>query len=229
MGRVRDMRTCEQCGAPFAPRREHARFCSARCRVAWNRAHTADLTSEVSALDWALTAMRDTTERLRRGRTADRPRAFAAIGEAVWWTTIVDATLVRHHPDAYDRALASVPAAQRRLVDETFAGLRFVRNHIGHDVDHVDFICSVGDTDRVTAWTWRSVGLPTASAQLPRSGRDWEIERYRAYQARLAGRPVGETFSTAAEFLKLAAAMATEGQTIMSSGSRSLPEKGESS
>ena len=229
MVRVRDMRTCEQCGARFAPRREHARFCSARCRVAWNRARTADPTSEVSALDWALTAMRDTTERLRRGRTADRPRAFAAIGEAVWWTTIVDATLVRHHPDAYDRALASYSAGQRRRVDETFAGLRFVRNHIGHDVDHVDFICPVGDTDRITAWTWRPASLPLASTQLPLRGRDWEIERHQAYQARLAGRPVGETFRAAAEFLTLAAAMASEGQTIMSSGPRSLPEKGESS
>lgn len=228
MVRVREMRTCEQCGARFAPRREHARFCTARCRVAWNRAHTADPSSGVSALDWALTAMRDTTERLRRVRAADRPRAFAAIGEAVWWTTIVDATLVRHHPDAYDRALANYPAARRRLVEETFAGLRFVRNHIGHDVDHVDFICPAGDMGRITAWTWRPASEP-ASEQLPARGRDWEIERYRAYQARLARHPVGETFSTAAEFLKLAAAMAAEGQTIMSSGSRSLPERGESS
>jgi hypothetical protein len=34
---VTDSRNCEQCGALFTPRREHARFCSARCRVAWNR------------------------------------------------------------------------------------------------------------------------------------------------------------------------------------------------
>jgi hypothetical protein len=31
-------KTCEQCGGPFPARREHARFCSARCRVAHNRA-----------------------------------------------------------------------------------------------------------------------------------------------------------------------------------------------
>ena len=35
---VTDSRNCEQCGVLFTPRREHARFCSARCRVAWNRA-----------------------------------------------------------------------------------------------------------------------------------------------------------------------------------------------
>ncbi len=30
-----DTRTCEQCGAVFVPRREHARFCCVRCRAAW--------------------------------------------------------------------------------------------------------------------------------------------------------------------------------------------------
>ena len=56
----------------------------------------------MSALQWSITAMSDTTERLPRVRAWDRPRAFAVIGEAVWWVTIVDATLVRHHPEAYD-------------------------------------------------------------------------------------------------------------------------------
>ena len=32
-------RTCEHDGVPFTSTREHARFCSARCRVAWNRAN----------------------------------------------------------------------------------------------------------------------------------------------------------------------------------------------
>ena len=32
-----ETRRCERCGKEFEPKREHARFCSARCRVAWNR------------------------------------------------------------------------------------------------------------------------------------------------------------------------------------------------
>ena len=32
-----ETRQCERCGKAFEPKREHARFCSARCRVAWNR------------------------------------------------------------------------------------------------------------------------------------------------------------------------------------------------
>ncbi|MFZ0162012.1 MAG: hypothetical protein WAL12_00360, partial [Trebonia sp.] len=69
--------------------------------------------------------MGDTTGRLPRVRAADGPRAFAVIGEAVWWVTIVDATLVRHHPDIYDNVMASQAPAQRRLVEGTLTGLRF--------------------------------------------------------------------------------------------------------
>ena len=35
-------RNCEQCGREFTAVRDHARFCSARCRVYWNRASAAD-------------------------------------------------------------------------------------------------------------------------------------------------------------------------------------------
>ena len=84
--------------------------------------------------------MRDTTERLGKVRASDRAQAFAVIGEAVWWVTIVDATLVRYYPDEYDTALAGLPAAQRRAHETTLAGLRFVRNRMGYYADHADFI-----------------------------------------------------------------------------------------
>src|SRR5580704_1974915 len=136
-----EQRSCEHCGAAFTPRREHARFCSARCRVAWNRAARSDHPpAEASALQWAITAMRDITDRLPRVSELDRPRAFAVISEAVWWVTIVDGTLVRYQPEAYDRELRGRAAAEQELIEETLAGLRFVRNQMGQDVDHVDFI-----------------------------------------------------------------------------------------
>jgi hypothetical protein len=209
---VADTRICEQCGTVFAPRREHARFCSARCRVAWNREKMSDPAVEVNALQWSITAMNDTTERLPRVRAWDRPRAFAVIGEAVWWVTIVDATLVRHHPEAYDAVMAGQTPAERALIEATLAGLRFVRNRMGHEVDHVDFIhpeaSRPGPGDgRITAWTWKSVPEP-ALASLPPRGQAWEMTRYRAYQAQLAGHTIGETFARAAAFLKLTAAHA---------------------
>ena len=123
-----ETRECKQCGASFAPRREHARFCSARCRVAWNRQHVGDPPAEGGTLGWTIAAMRDTVDRLLRARTSDQPHGFAAISEAVWWVTMVDATLVRYHPDVYDAALASHGPAERRVIEGTFGGLRFVRN-----------------------------------------------------------------------------------------------------
>src|SRR5271165_762333 len=207
-------RTCEQCGAAFAPRREHARFCSARCRVAWNRAARSDKPpAEASALEWAITAMRDITDRLPRVTELDQARAFAVISEAVWWVTIVDGTLVRYHPAAYDRELRSRTEPDRILIEETLAGLRFVRNQMGHDVDHVDFIrpASAGGgarNGRVRDWTWNTMPEP-ASTSLSARGQEWELGRYRAYLSRLAGHAVGHTFRVAADFLMDAAASAT--------------------
>jgi hypothetical protein len=207
-----DIRNCEQCGSSFVPRREHARFCSARCRAAWNREHMGDLKVGASALVWAITAMSDTAERLPRVRAADRPRAFAVIGEAVWWVTIVDATLVRHHPDAYDSVLAGQPPAQRQLVEETLTGLRFVRNQIGDQADLGEFVepgkAGPGPGEgHITGWMWKPVPEP-ALASVSRRGEAWEMTRYRAFQAQLAGHTIGETFGRAAQFLKLAAANA---------------------
>ena len=200
------------------PRREHARFCSVRCRVAWNRENresrqqAAYPAAEVNALQWSITAMSDTIQRLARVRVADQPRAFAVVSEAVWWVTIVDATLIRHHPETYDAVLAARTAPERRLIEGTLAGLRFVRNRMGSQVDHVDFIRPRAHAqgpggDRLTAWSWKSLPTPSMSS-LPPSGRAWELRRYRAYQAQLAGSSIGDTFGRVAGFLTVAAASA---------------------
>jgi hypothetical protein len=203
-------RNCEQCGAVFAPRREHARFCCARCRATWNREHSGDPAADASALQWSVTAITETMERLPMIRAWDRAAAVAAIGEAVWQITLVDATLVRHHPDTYDRLMASQTAVQRGLVEETLAGLRFVRNHIGREASLAGFIQADGPRAgwrRVTNWTWRPVPEP-ALALLAPPRQEWELARYRAYQAHLAGQTIGHTFGRAANFLGLAAAIA---------------------
>ena len=204
-----DTKICAQCGTPFAPRREHARFCSARCRVAWNRRNASDPPAETGALGWSITAMRETTGRLQRATDWDQANGFAVISEAVWWVTMVDATLMRYQPDIYNRVLAGQDPAQRRITEDTFAGLRFVRNRMGYDTDPADFIQPLDSrpgaaAGRVAAWTWRSVPEP-AFASLELRAQEWEMTRYRAYQAQLAGQPIGETFSRATAFLLLAA------------------------
>jgi hypothetical protein len=203
---VADNRNCEQCGAAFAPRREHARFCSARCRVAWNRQNVGGSAAEAGALDWSIVAMQEITGRLLRARDWDRLEAFGVISEAVWWATMVDATLMRYHPGDYNRVLAAMADSQREAIEDRFAGLRFVRNWMGYHADHADFIQpqESGGAGPVAAWTWKPLPEPEL-ASLPPRGQDWERARYRAYQAQLAGHPIGETFSQAATFLQLAA------------------------
>ncbi|HEY1917913.1 MAG TPA: hypothetical protein VGH27_20265 [Streptosporangiaceae bacterium] len=203
-----DTRDCEQCGRVFEPRREHARFCSARCRVAWNRENARDPATGTSALAWSMTAMRDATGRLARVRAQDGLRAFTVIGEAVWWVTIVDGTLVRHHPQTYDRVLAAQGAAERGLIEGTLGGLRFVRNQMGRDIDHLDFIrpaasSSGPGSDRITSWTWNPMPQPTLEEDLP-CGQEWELARHRAYQDYLADRTIGKVFGRAAAFLRQA-------------------------
>jgi hypothetical protein len=154
----------------------------------------------------------DAAKRLPSVRAWDRPGALAVIGEAVWWTTIVDATLVRHHPEAYDEVMEEQNLPEQRLIQGTLAGLRFVRNQIGQGVDLAELIepgAPGPDADRgcITGWKWKPAPEPEVEP-LPERGQAWEMTRYRAYQAQLAGRTIGETFGQVAAFLKLAAANA---------------------
>ncbi len=203
-----DVRRCEQCGALFEPRREHARFCSARCRAAWNRDTLGDPAPGRSALRWSVVAMRDTARLLAATGPRDGQRAFTVIGEMVWWVTIIDATLVRHHHRAYDSVLAARTLPQRRRIEGTLGGLRFVRNRMRGDTGCGEFVrpAAAGPGAQgapVTAWTWQPAQEPPLGS-LPARGRAWEMTRYQAYQAHLAGRPIGEVFGLATAFLEQA-------------------------
>ena len=137
-------RACEQCGTAFLPRREHSRFCSAQCRVAWNCEHARHEGVSSAALDWSLTAMTEATARLARSRPsgagAAEVHAVVAVSDAVWWVTIVDATLVRYHPDSYDATMDALPPARQQEIGQSLAGLRFVRNQMGVHRDPGEFI-----------------------------------------------------------------------------------------
>lgn len=236
-----ETRQCERCGKQFEPKREHARFCSARCRVAWNRESWSQVAkvqqkwgsenwadeksgprdTGISALRWAFTAMQETIERLGTVRADDRAQAFAVIGEAVWWVTIVDATLFRYYPDNYEAALASLPRGERAATETTLAGLRFVRNRMGYHADHADFIepraGAGGGAAPITAWTWRPLPVPAVTT-LPPRGQQWELSRYEAYQELLAGRGIGETFGRTAGFHDLVARAARAAAAVASPG-----------
>src|SRR5258708_19256275 len=104
-----DIRACEQCSTSFVPRREHARFCSACCRAAWNREHTGDLKAGATALVWSITAMSDTTERLTQVRAWHRPRPFAVIGDVACRVPTVHPPPVPPPPDTSDNLLPPPP------------------------------------------------------------------------------------------------------------------------
>ena len=197
---VADRRSCAHCGAVFVPQYEHARFCGHDCRAAWNGERLGDPAVEASALTWSMAAMGEATARLPTVRVWDQERAFAAIGEAVWWITMVDATLVRHYLEAYDAVMAVRTPAERRLIAETLAGLRFARNRTSRGAPLGEAIETGAGARRITQWTWRPIPEP-AHAWLPPRAQTWELTRYRAYQARLARRTIGQAFGQVVPFL----------------------------
>jgi endogenous inhibitor of DNA gyrase (YacG/DUF329 family) len=202
---VADVRECAQCGTPFTPQREHARFCSPRCRMTWNREHAGVPAAPAVAIDWSVIAMTEAAGRLAVASTWDLHRVAAAVGETVWWVTLVDATLVRYHLRDYERALAS-REVRRRKTEGTLEGLRYVRNQLGKSVDPAEFVrAAVGD-DGGSGWAWRPLPEPGLEALAVRA-RQWELSRYRAYQERLAERDIARTFARCAEFLAQAASL----------------------
>jgi hypothetical protein len=179
--------------------------------VAWYRATTGDPVVGPSALEWSVPAMRAATQRLALLDRSDRTAALAAVSDAVWAVTIVDAAMVRYHPDAYEQVLAT--SADRRSIEESLAGLRFVRNQIHDDAMLAKFVepdepGRAAGSFGVRGWTWTSVARPPLP---PRGSRAnvWETARHRAYEAQLAGHPVGEVFTRAEAFLARTAAEAT--------------------
>ena len=153
-----------------------------------------------TGLDWSVRAMHDATERVNRIIASDLARAFAAIGEAVWWITIINDTLRHRHREAYDQAVTLMspnPLA-------TLNGLRSVRNRIGHEVDLVDFIEPVatrpdrGD-GRITAWAWRTVPPPVRGERTAgQHSRD--ITLHRDYETALASQNIWQPFMVATGF-----------------------------
>ena len=145
--------------------------------------------------------MNDATDRINKIAASDRPRAFAAIGEAVWWITIVNDTLRHQHRAAYDQAVVLTfpdPA-------DTINGLRSVRNRIGHKADLVDFVQPVASREwsadgRITAWAWKPVTPPEQGDRTDRQFRR-DLELHQAYESALAGQNIWQHFLLATGFI----------------------------
>jgi len=172
--------------------------------MAWNREHAGVAAAPAVAIDWSVIAMTEAAGRLAVAGGWDLHRVAAAVGETVWWVTLVDATLVRYHPHEYERALADKDV-RRRKTERTLEGLRYVRNQLGKSVEPDEFV-GPAVSDGTGGWGWRPLPEPGLEALAPR-GRQWELSRYNAYQERLAGREIAQTFARCTEFLAQAAGL----------------------
>lgn len=180
--------------------------------MAWNTERGGTAAAPLAAIDWSVTAMTEAAERFAFAGTWDLPRAAAAVNETVWWITLVDATLVRYHRQDYEDTLASGVRPARRKTVETLAGLRYVRNRLGESAGAAEFIRFALDADGAAAWIWKPLPQPALDG-MAASSRDWEISRYRSYQARLANRDVGLILTRCAAFLERAATTAAAAET----------------
>jgi hypothetical protein len=174
--------------------------------MTWNHEHAGVAAAPAAAIDWSVAAMTEAAARLSSSGAWDLPHLSAALSDAVWWVTLVDATLVRYHPRNYEGALAG-RSARRRETEQTLEGLRYVRNQLGRSADPASLIDPVSSDDPAAGWAWRRLPQPDL-AGLGSRARKWELSRYRAYQERLAGHDITETLTWCAEFLTLAASLA---------------------
>lgn len=158
-----------------------------------------------AALDWSVAAMNAATNRVNMVNASGKPEAFAVIGEAVWWITVVDDNLRARYGKAYSQAEKGTTPRP----GETMRGLRSARNRICHEVEVVDFIEAIGSRanrgdGRITAWAWRSVPPPRS-----RATRD--IAGHNACEAVLAGQNIVQTFGLATGFLQGVILLAARG------------------
>jgi hypothetical protein len=194
--------------------------------MAWNRGDPRQATVSVAALDWSVNAMTEVTSRLQdSGRGLGLlVTAATAVSDATWWVTLVDATLVRYQPCEYDATLELLAPAEREEIEQTLAGLRYVRNQVGLHIDPVDFLRAAPAATPATlvpgtlvpgetAWTWSPLPAPVIRDLTPR-GQEWEYSRYQAYLHWLAGRPVTRAFTLAPGFLQQAAAIRSPESTL---------------
>jgi hypothetical protein len=173
-----------QCGTSFTPRREHARFCSPRCRVAWNRHNACD--PRPRPAPW-------TGPSPRCGKPPAAPGGHR-LGPGQRVRRDQRGRVVGHHSRRHLDAVSPGHPRPRPAVRAEPDGLRHRPRRLQPAAP------------ALAASRPRPGGqYPNPRSDRSRRAREWEMTRYRAHQAQLAGQPVGATFRRATAFLRLAA------------------------
>lgn len=152
-----------------------------------------DLNSQ-APVEWTVAAMNSAADRMRDVHWHDPGRAFATIGEVLWWVCVLDEALRKRHGDSYVSILEADVDVKPLL-----AGMRHARNRFAHADEVVDFVevsALIGSnwTGGYTAgWRW-NVLPPVRAGPGARGGQE--------YADKLAGQDVWQSLVRALSFLR---------------------------
>jgi hypothetical protein len=197
--------TCDASGTASAEGTGRQRTGKTRCAPAWQAIECAFMLVANSVepgdgLSWSMQAIQDAMDRPNKIAATDLPRAFAAIGETLWWIIILDGTLRDRYRLQYDRAISLTSPNPTDYLN----GLRSVRNRIGHEAPLVDFLDPLAAREwsadgRVTARAWKAIEPP---ARRLRSAKDHErdLQLHAAYSTSLVGQNIWQSFMVSSGF-----------------------------
>ena len=142
-------------------------------------------------ITWTEWAMNEAAGRAAKAVWHDPHRAFAGMGETLWWICALDDILKRAGNEEYLRA------RRDNFVDGPIKGLRHARNRFAHDGRVLDYlavheVAGDGGLGQHTEWKW--LPLPPA----PEEGRHGEAE----YRESLEGKPINPTLQFVCNFLR---------------------------
>lgn len=155
---------------------------------------------DAAPLDLAVAAMCQAADRVARVSATEAAGAFAAIGEVLWWVSVVDDNVKTLNQSLYQRHL-EYELGDRPLL----LALRYARNRFTHQVDVLEYIQPDGvlhDDPRgyVTLWRWQSLQPEQWDKKGGRARRS--REGYEAYQRVLAGGDVHQSLVNALSVLR---------------------------
>lgn len=150
-----------------------------------------------ATFEWVVNAMNRAADRMIHVHWHEPDRAFAVIGETLWWICVLDEMLRTKNQSAYEDGRPKDERASSLLL-----GMRYARNCIAHSVDVLEYIeptavlRTIWASQYQASWRWRQ--LPPVQEKRGRTGEE-EYERV------VAGYDVKQTLVEALTFLRSSA------------------------
>ncbi len=154
-------------------------------------------TTSQSSVEWTVAAMNSAADRMRDVHWHDPVRAFATIGETLWWVCVLDEALQRRYGNRY---LFLRDADEH--VKQLLGGMRHARNRFAHSDEVLDFVepsTLVGSNwsgGYTVGWKW-NVLPPVPAGRGARGAQE--------YSDKLEGQDVWQSLVRGLSFLRGAA------------------------